>query len=236
MQSSQTGKRKGEIKAMVISADIPIDWAYARDTRAFLPGGAGAIELLVNGVEKPRALALICHPHPLHGGNLDNKVVFTLARACRDSGVVAVRFNFRGVGRSEGVHDNGLGELEDAHILLSYMRLGLPDLPIIIGGFSFGAAIAAQLAKITSCSCLLLSAPPVPHYGLDRISAVNAPVLLLQCDDDEVTDSAAVYCWFERLVAPQKTLQHWPQGGHFFHGMLPELKTTAEKFLSTVFV
>jgi uncharacterized protein len=221
---------------MVISGNFPKDWAYARETRAFIPGGAGAIELRVNGVEKPRALALICHPHPLHGGSLDNKVVFTLARACRDSGAVAVRFNFRGVGGSEGVHDNGVGELGDAEILLSHIRRTLPGLPVILAGFSFGAAVSAQLAQATDCSCLLLSAPPVPRYGLDRISTVNAPVLLLQCDDDEVIDSSAVYCWFEKLAAPKKTLQHWQQGGHFFHGMLPELKTAAEKFLSAVLV
>lgn len=219
---------------MVVSGELPTDWLHARETRVFLPGVAGAIELLVNGVENPGALALICHPHPLHGGSLDNKVVFTLARACRDVGIVAVRFNFRGVGHSEGEHDNGVGELEDAEMLLSYMRMARPDLPVVLAGFSFGAALAAQLAQKNGCSCLLLCAPPVPRYGLDKITTVNEPALLLQCDDDEVTDSAAVYRWFETLSAPQKTLQRWQQGGHFFHGMLPGLKVAAENFLSAV--
>jgi hypothetical protein len=179
---------------MIISDDLPENWQHARETRLLLRGQAGAIELLINGVESPRALALICHPHPLHGGSMDNKVVFTLARACRDSNIIAVRFNFRGVGRSEGVHDDSIGELEDANLVLKKLHATMPDLPVILAGFSFGAAIAAQLAQTVQCVGLLLSAPPVPRYSLDTVSAITAPVLLLQCDDDEVTDSAAVYC------------------------------------------
>ncbi len=214
---------------MIISDDIPENWQHARESRMLLHGQVGAIELLINGVEKPHALALICHPHPLHGGSMDNKVVFTLARACRDSNIIAVRFNFRGVGRSEGVHDDGVGELEDACTILAKL---FADLPVIIAGFSFGAAIAVRLAQTVRCAGLLLSAPPVPRYGLDDIAVVNVPVLLLQCDNDEVTESLVVYGWFEKLSAPEKTLQRWPQGGHFFHGMLPELKTEVEKFLA----
>lgn len=221
---------------MIISDDPPKDWQHERETRILLRGQAGAIELLVNGVESPRALALICHPHPLHGGSMENKVVFTLARACRDSNIIAVRFNFRGVGGSEGVHDDGMGELGDANAILKKLHSALPDLPVILAGFSFGAAIAAQLAHTVPCAGLVLSAPPVPRYGLDNVAAVNAPVLLLQCDDDDVTDSAGVYYWFEKLSAPEKTLQCWSQGGHFFHGMLPELKTAVEKFLSGLLV
>lgn len=221
---------------MIISDDLPENWQHARETRLLLRGQAGAIELLINGVESPRALALICHPHPLHGGSMDNKVVFTLARACRDSNIIAVRFNFRGVGRSEGVHDDSIGELEDANLVLKKLHATMPDLPIILAGFSFGAAIAAQLAQTVQCVGLLLSAPPVPRYSLDTVSAITAPVLLLQCDDDEVTDSAAVYCWFEKLSASGRIVQRWPQGGHFFHGMLPELKIAVEKFLPGLLV
>jgi alpha/beta superfamily hydrolase len=221
---------------MICSNSFPIDWVHARETRFLLSGKAGAIELLVNGVQRPRALSLICHPHPLHGGSLDNKVVFTLARACRDSELVAVRFNFRGVGDSAGIYGNGIGELDDAKWLLGRIHSELPDLPIILAGFSFGAAIAAQLAQEIPCAGLLLSAPPVPHYGMDHVEAVTAPIILLQCDDDDVTESAITYRWFEQLSAPKKTLHTWPTGGHFFHGMLPELKYVAEKFLSDLLV
>ena len=217
---------------MIIADELAENWQHARETRMLLRRQAGTIELLVNGVEKPRALALICHPHPLHGGSMDNKVAFTLARACRDSSIIAVRFNFRGVGRSTGAHDGGIGELEDANAILKKLQVALPALPVIFAGFSFGAAIVAQSAQTVPCAGLLLSAPSVPRYGLDNITAVSTPVLLLQCDDDEVIDSAAVYHWFDRLSAPEKTLRRWSTGGHFFHGILPELKIAVEKFLS----
>lgn len=219
---------------MIIQNVLPPDWLHARETRCLINGHAGAIELLVNGVERPRALALICHPHPLHGGSLENKVVFTLARACRDNNITAVRFNFRGVGNSEGIHDDGVGELADALQILTHLSATQPQLPMVLAGFSFGAAIAARLAQTVPCVGLLLSAPPVPRYDLDSVVAVNAPVSLMQCDDDDVVDSAAVYHWFEQLSAPQKALQRWPDGGHFFHGMLAQLKMSAENFLSTL--
>lgn len=205
---------------------------YPRESRLLLDGPAGSIEALVTGVQRPCALALLCHPHPLHGGNMDNKVVFTMARACRERNVLAVRFNFRGVGSSGGVHDGGRGELDDAAWLLKHLGAELPGIPLIMGGFSFGAAIAARLAEYVPCAGLVLAAPPVPRYGLDAISNVYAPVLLLQGDNDEVVDSDEVYAWFGRLSAPQKKLTRWENGGHFFHGLLPEVKTEVENFLS----
>lgn len=231
MQSPQLSKRNGENAAMIVSDSFPIDWAHGRETRLLLRGQGNVIELLINGVSNPRAMALICHPHPLHGGSLDNKVAFTLARACRDSDIVAVRFNFRGVGLSGGIYNDGVGELEDARWLFARLQMELPNLPVVLAGFSFGAAIVAQLAEMTSCAGLLLSAPPVSRYGLGQATTIVAPVLLLQCDDDEVIESARVYDWFDQLLVPKKILLRWKQGGHFFHGMLPELKSSAEKFL-----
>lgn len=205
---------------------------YSRESRLLLDGLAGSIEVLITGIQHPCALALLCHPHPLHGGNMDNKVVFTMARACRDRNVLAVRFNFRGVGSSEGVHDGGRGELDDAAWLLQRLEADLPAIPLILGGFSFGAAIAVRLAQHVQCAGLLLAAPPVPRYGLDAIDNVHAPVLLLQGDNDEIVDSDEVYTWFGRLSAPQKKLKRWVNGGHFFHGLLPEVKIEVENFLS----
>lgn len=207
-------------------------WQRARETRFCIEGSAGPVELLVNGVEHARAIALICHPHPLHGGSLDNKVVFTLARACRDQHILAVRFNFRGVGASAGVHDNGVGELRDAACALQWLHAQCCQLPVVLCGFSFGAAIAAQLAQTAVCSALILAAPPVPRYGLQNVVAVSMPVLLLQGDDDEVIDSARVDAWFSALHAPEKREKHWPVCGHFFHGLLPELKVAVEDFLA----
>lgn len=221
---------------MLIDDELPIDWMHARETRMLVAGPVGSIEVVVNGVEKPRALALISHPHPLHGGDLDNKVVFTLARACRDVGVIAVRFNFRGVGRSGGIHDGGVGELLDAQALLVKIQSGLPDLPVLLAGFSFGAAIALQLAASVNCAGVILVAPPVPRYGLGSLCLCTAPMALLQCEDDEVVDSVIVGEWFEKIICQEKLLQCWPIGGHFFHGMLPELKGAVEDFLSRLLI
>lgn len=234
MQSSQPGKRNGGSSMMTVRDTLPQDWLHARETRCLVAGHAGAVELCINGVASPTAVAMVCHPHPLHGGSLDNKVVFTLARACRDNNIVAVRFNFRGVGRSAGTHDGGVGECHDALAVLALLLAGQPGLPVIFAGFSFGAAIAAQLAQTVPCAGLLLSAPPVPRYGLDGVGVIPVPVLLLQCDDDDVTDSAAVYHWFDAISAPEKVLARWPSGGHFFHGMLPDVKLVAERFLSAL--
>lgn len=210
------------------------NWLAASESRFLLRGKAGAIEVLVNGVQQPRAMALLCHPHPLHGGTMENKVVFTLARACRDSGVLPVRFNFRGVGRSAGVHNDGIGERDDVLAVLAHCRQQLPGLPVILGGFSFGAAIIARVAQSEPCAGVMLAAPPVPRYGLDAITAVYAPVLLLQGLDDEVVDSASVFRWFEALEVPAKMIHSWQHGNHFFDGCLPELKTAVSAFLQSL--
>ena len=113
-----------------------------------LDGAAGKLEALLEEPEsvEPREACLICHPHPLHGGTMHNKVVYRMARALRSSGSVVLRFNFRGVGRSEGQHDKGAGELADARLMMDWLRARYPELPYSAAGFSFGARIALRLA------------------------------------------------------------------------------------------
>src|SRR6202011_2933909 len=113
-----------------------------------LDGAAGRIEALLEEPEsgEPGEACLVCHPHPLYGGTMHNKVVYRLARALRRSGAVVLRFNFRGVGKSQGAHDHGAGELEDAALLLEWLRSRYPDLPYSVAGFSFGSRIALRLA------------------------------------------------------------------------------------------
>ncbi len=205
-----------------------------RESRFCIDAASGQLEILVNGVNDARGMALVCHPHPLHGGSMDNKVVFTLARALRDSGFTVVRFNCRGVGNSEGVHDQGRGELEDAQLVLRMMREQAGYMPLVLAGFSFGAALAAQLAQTEECKALILAAPPVPRYGMDAIVAVAVPVLLLQGEDDEIIDSTEVFRWYETLAAQRKTLWRRQQAGHFFHGLLPEIKLAVTDFLATL--
>lgn len=215
---------------------FPEKWQQSGESRFFISGPAGCLAITVNGCSSPRAFALICHPHPLFGGSMDNKVVFTLARACRDNGIIAVRMNFRGVGGSEGIFDNGVGERQDIREVLSVLGSQLAGLPLILGGFSFGAVQVARVAMEVPAAGLILAAPAIRGYGLEGVDNLAMPVLLLQNDDDEVVDSAQVYDWFAYLSSPQKKLQRWSSGGHFFHGMLPSVKQAAGEFLSTLTV
>src|ERR1043165_7540221 len=109
----------------------------------FLAGAAGRLECLLEEPDEAAVgAALVCHPHPQHGGTMHNKVVYRLARGLRRTGAVSLRFNYRGVNRSEGVYDEGLGEIEDARAALAYLRSRYPELPYVIAGFSFGSRIA----------------------------------------------------------------------------------------------
>src|SRR5271154_2197736 len=114
----------------------------------FLPGPAGRLEALLEEPEEaaPREAALVCHPHPQHGGTMHNKVVYRVARGLRRAGAVVLRFNYRGVNLSEGVYAHGEGELEDARCALNVLRARYPDLPVTLAGFSFGSRIALKLA------------------------------------------------------------------------------------------
>src|SRR5262249_33867390 len=113
----------------------------------FLNGPAGRLEALLEEPEdpEPRLAALVCHPHPLYGGTMHNKVVYRIARGLRQSGIVVLRFNFRGVGASEGEQAHMTGEIEDARTALAWLRERYPDLPFALAGFSFGARVITQL-------------------------------------------------------------------------------------------
>ncbi len=135
--------------------------------REVIPGGAGAIEIASGVPDAPRAIAVIAHPHPLYGGSMDNKVVTTLERALRERGAATFRFNFRGVGATEGAHDHGMGETEDLLAVVAHARARLGEaLPLWLAGFSFGGAVAAKASGTVEFAQLLLVAP-----GFRRLSA-----------------------------------------------------------------
>jgi len=200
----------------------------SRTERRLVPGPAGAehpLELAIDQPEgSPRGLVLVCHPHPLHGGTLDNKVVQTLARAALHCGHTAVRFNFRGVGRSAGTWDEGRGELEDARAVLAAVHGDgqPPGFPLILAGFSFGAAIAAQLAARLAArqpvAPLLLVGPAVQNF---TVPPVPAGSLVVHGEDDDVVPLSAVLDWARPQGLPVTVV---PGSGHFFHGQLPLLK------------
>ncbi|ODV11890.1 MAG: alpha/beta hydrolase [Rubrivivax sp. SCN 70-15] len=191
-------------------------------TRALaVAGPAGKLEAALDAPEGATlGLALLCHPHPLHGGTMDNKVVQTMARAVVACGWRALRFNFRGVGASEGAWDEGRGEVDDALAVIDALRE--PGLPLALGGFSFGACVAAQVAARLPAGDrdgpLVLIAPAVTNFF---VPAVSQPCLVVHGEADDVVALAAVLDWARPQALPVTVV---PGAGHFFHGQLPLLK------------
>jgi alpha/beta superfamily hydrolase len=198
----------------------------------FIDGPIGRLEYdFIRAAEAKKNheyIAVVCHPHPQHGGTKDNKVVHTLCRAWRDMGIDCLRFNFRGVGKSEGDFDQGVGELEDLLAVIKFIRLELGESSqLIVSGFSFGAFIAARYASSNPVAALVLVAPPVSYPEFDTMNTFLSPVLLIQGDQDEVVSFAEVEAWSEGLVT-SPVFKKLEGASHFFHGKLPELKSIAQ--------
>lgn len=185
----------------------------------FLDGPAGRLEAAASGSGgAPRGLALVAHPHPLHGGTMENKVVQTLVKAFAELGYLSACMNFRGVGQSEGVYDEGRGETEDMLALAAHLKRDAGDLPILLAGFSFGACVQSRAASRLAIERLVLVAPAVSHCDA---GAVPADTLVIHGEADEVVPLAAVLDWARPQNLPLTVL---PGVGHFFHGQLPRLK------------
>jgi uncharacterized protein len=188
-----------------------------RTERRTIAGPAGDIECAIDSPATVHGVAVLCHPHPQHGGTMDNKVVQTLARAFVQLGWRAVRFNFRGVGASQGVWDAGAGEVDDALAVLE--AFAEPGAPLALGGFSFGGAIAAQVAaRRRGIERLVLVAPAVQHFD---VPAVPSHSLVIHGEADDVVPLAALLDWARPQTLPVTVI---PGAGHFFHGQISLLK------------
>jgi alpha/beta superfamily hydrolase len=189
-----------------------------------IEGPAGVLQLVQDmPAGPPQALAIVCHPHPLHGGTLNNKIVHQLARVFNQLGAVSVRFNFRGVGGSEGRYDEGRGEQQDLMAVVTWAARQWPGLPLWLAGFSFGGFVAMQATADLQPARLVTVAPAIsyfPHFP-DEVSA--ADWLLVQGRDDDIVPAAAVQAFVSELRAPP-ALVLVEGAGHFFHGRLNELK------------
>ena len=189
-----------------------------------LQGAAGAIEVQRDQpAGTPRGIAVIAHPHPLFGGTMDNKVVQTLARAFVASGWTTVRFNFRGVGASEGVHDEGRGELED---MLDVVGQLAPEGPVAIAGFSFGAFVASgAVAKLWAAREIRQIVLVGTAAARNNVAALpveaHERTLVVHGEADDTVALSAVMDWARPQSLPVTVI---PGGGHFFHGQLPLLK------------
>ena len=198
-----------------------------------LHGGAGAIEAERDAAAagtQARGVVVIAHPHPLFGGTMDNKVVQTLARAFIASGWTAVRFNFRGVGASEGVHDEGRGEADDMRAVIEQVA---PHGALAIAGFSFGAFVAMNalsalwavrdVQRVTLVGASVARVPPGPLP-----EAAHERTLVVHGEQDDTVPLAAVLDWARPQSLPVTVV---PGGGHFFHGQLPLLKQLVARHL-----
>lgn len=193
--------------------------------RITIPGPAGAIEVAIDAPAEVRGIALIGHPHPLFGGTADNKVAHTLARTLRDLHYVALRPNFRGVGKTEGAHDEGEGETDDMHALFDYARARWGELPYVLGGFSFGSNVAARLAqrlteagkppqRMVMVGTAAGSVTGLRHYDTP---GVPADTIVIHGELDETVPLANVLDWARPQNLPIVVV---PGANHFFHGRL----------------
>ena len=168
-----------------------------------ISGPVGVLQVLEELPDgKPQAVAVICHPHPLHGGSLSNKIVHQLARTFNGMGTVSVRFNFRGVGGSEGDYDEGRGELQDLLAVVAWATQRWPGLPLWLGGFSFGGFIAVQAATELNPQRLVTVAPAVDYFPDQPVALVHTDWLLIQGDADDIVPWSTVQAWVQQLAMP----------------------------------
>jgi uncharacterized protein len=205
--------------------------------RVTLAGAAGDLEARIEtpqGLTGPvEAFGVVCHPHPLFGGTLDNKVVYTLARSFHDLGMPTIRFNFRGVGKSAGSFADGIGETEDALAVIAAGREKWPGAGLWLAGFSFGGAVAIRAASTSEPSRVVAVAPAIRRVSLEGVSVPSCPWLIVQGDADELVNAQEVVEWAnpsDRLLANPAQIVLLPGVEHFFHGKLNELRDAVTSF------
>ena len=187
--------------------------------RVLIDGAAGKIETVVDRPSQAaRGAALVAHPHPLYGGTLDNKVVQTLAKTFFELGYIALRPNFRGVGASEGEHDEGVGETEDMLRVVAYAKETFGELPLILAGFSFGAAVQTQVARRVTPHRVVLVGVAVGRFPSE---SVPADTIVIHGERDETVPLAKVLDWARPQELPVVVI---PGADHFFHLRLSVIK------------
>lgn len=203
---------------------------------ATIEGPAGPLEARVDDPSPgatPGVVGVVCHPHPLYGGTLHNKVVHTLARALQECGAPTVRFNFRGVGQSAGRYDGGPGELEDAIAACRWARQHWACEALWLAGFSFGSAVSLEAADRVQPRALVTVAPPVGRIIVTPVRRPACPWLVVHGERDELVEAAAVRDWAAGFDEPPR-LKVLPSAEHFFHGQLGELRAAVIEFLGEV--
>lgn len=191
-----------------------------------IPGPAGDIEVLTSCPEcyaEESPIAVICHPHPLYGGSMRNKVVHILAETFNSMGLLSVTFNFRGVEKSSGRYAKGVGETEDLAAVVAYFRQRYPRAPLWLAGFSFGAYVALRGHSQVGAERLLLIAPPVTLFDFSELPEVTVPWMVIQGGRDEIIAPEQVSRWVAAR-SPRPVLRWMADADHFFHGRLNRVR------------
>jgi uncharacterized protein len=189
-----------------------------------IPGPAGQLEALLEEPETPPVHAcLVSHPHPLYAGTMHNKVVYRIARGFRRAGAVVLRYNFRGVGKSDGVYDHGIGEIEDARAALHFLRERYPALPYSIAGFSFGSRVSLQLGCTLDPVRIVAVGFPVSRGRFEYLANCTVPKYFVQGTNDQYGSVEDLTAMFETIPGP-KELQFVESNDHFFEGGLEGLE------------
>jgi alpha/beta superfamily hydrolase len=191
-----------------------------------LSGPSGKLETLSDVAEPAtarRGVAIVCHPHPLQGGTMHNKVVTMVERALRESGLDTLRFNFRGTGDSEGSFDDGNGEGDDLAAVVGWVRRVRPSDAVWLAGFSFGSYVTIRNAVRLRADALISIAPPAGRWPFETIELPTSPWLVVQGEEDEVVDPQAVFDWIDGMKHPPELIR-MPETSHFFHRRLMDLR------------
>lgn len=192
----------------------------------WISGPAGRLEALLEEPDDqaPRLAAVVCHPHPLYGGTMHNKVVYRIARGLRRAGVVVLRFNFRGVGRSEGEHAHLAGEIEDARAALAWLRDRYPSRPYALAGFSFGARVIARLGcSLPDAHWLMAVGFPTDSNGDPYLETCRVPKIFIQSTHDQYGPRPELETLAAKVAEPKQLI--WVESAdHFFAGGLEELE------------
>jgi alpha/beta superfamily hydrolase len=199
-----------------------------------IPVSHGRLEGLWWKVEAPRAAAIACHPHPVHGGTMHNHVTYRLAQAWRDAQVSVLRFNFRGVGRSTGKYDEGRGELDDAAAAFEWVSQQQTGLPLYASGFSFGSRTALALAlKEPRIKKLIAVGVAVDMFDVEFVTQLQIPIAFIHSEKDELSSLASLQKLLERVKAPH-TLFVVPGADHLCNGKLDEFSAAAKQAVQWV--
>lgn len=201
----------------------------------FVDGPAGRIETSLAAPREPAApvgVCVVCHPHPLFGGSMTNKVVWTLASSALKAGLLVARFNFRGVGRSAGLYDESRGETADTLAVVDSVRRLLPDRPLVLAGFSFGAYVSLKAAATARPAALVSIAVPFGRYvdGAAPPPHPQCPWLAVHSTDDDTVAYTETVATLEAYTPPPAFVR-FEGAGHFFHGRLTELQQAVQPFL-----